>query len=1157
MSKNLTRKGIAFGAIVALGTTLFAGAPASAAGIDNGNVSLAPNAGTEYNVLANAKFELKANFSNAAKTTGAYLKFLVEDSAAKSSVVVANSSKYSVTSSINAQEADDELVTLTVPNTHKFKVGDKVSVSGATATTVNTTSAAITAVTSTTIKYLGTAISSDVAAATENTTVTLVASYGATRGTGISYVFDTKDDTNLADKVIRISSTDENVTQSVTVTAWVDQNDNGTIDSTEYQSPARTVNFYKNSDVTATTALRPTSVGDSTVVADVTTVPVLNGNQLSDTNLFVNGAANVIKAKVTRFGDATELDTASTSWSDTTKKWTVTSANFNSANWADTAATKVTPGADGEIGTAGKVFIKTVAVATTGVITFNTASYASATWTTANHGLRVGDKVIITDEAANTQVWESGTAKTITSVPTSSSFTIASTETTAVATTTLGTTTTTEARYAVDTYLRDTVEAGDITVQAYLYNGVTTAAWAKSGVKATNGVVAKSASAVVIEGVSSATVSKAGNVAAGTTSAAVVAKVTDADGAAVAAGIDATITATKSSAGTVKVNGTTVTTSTVLYGKTDANGFVQLALENSSALAGDTLTLDVTVQGVNATQVQAAWASKVYSIVDLNDPSAVASPARTRAVAEGASYTFDLLVQDQFKAVAGADIRVKAVVTGNTEFQQLVTLASGKASLAVADGGLTTGDVTVALTLEKLTGTTWAAITDANGIDWDGNSGEKATVEIKYYTQADALTLNANAANYPSTVAADFSAATTTKALTAVDERVSNDVPSEVDTAAGKAVVSGKIAHATTGAAKSGQVVTISAAGLLFKSGDVWSIGSASQIAADGTFAFDVYSANPGDITVTVAVGSVTKTAKLTFTGASTSAKKLTVTPGSTTYVPGQTVVYTIKLTDGNGNAVDTVAPAATPAAAFITVTYAGPGLVSGSLPVETDASGEATVRIATGTADTAAAVLTVKYDQNFDGDVADTNDLTVSSSVAASNPAASIATLTVTAATTSQAGRAVDVTVKAVDAAGAAVAGATVALSSVGAGSLASSSVVTNASGVATVKLVAGASDLGSAVVTATANAKSGSATVEFGATDATVDIIGKRVYVTTEFAAGKRVTIYDNGVRRYSAIQTSDAEKVVMWNVKSGSHTIVVKISGASSDTVTFLVK
>ncbi len=1159
MSKNLTRKGLAFGAIVALGTTLIAGAPASAAGIDNGNVSLAPNAGTEYNVLANAKFELKANFSNAAKTTGAYLKFLVEDAAAKSTVVVASSSKYEVTSSINAQEADDELVTLTVPNTHKFKVGDKVAVVGATATTVNTTSAAITAVTSTTIKYLGTAISSDVAAATENTTVTLLSSYGDTRGTGVSYVFNTKDDTNLSDKVIRIASTDENVTQAVTVTAWVDQNDNGTIDTTEYQSPARTVNFYKNSEVTATTVLRPTSVGDTTVVADVTTVPVLNGNQLSDTNLFVNGAANVIKAKVTRFGDSTELDTASTTWSDTTKKWTVTSANFNSANWADTAATKKTFSTD-VTGSNTNVAGYKVQI-TKNVVTLTTGNYSGATWNVLAHGLRVGDLVDVTDTtSASTSRWIATGAKVL-SVPTSSTFTYAvstaNESTTDVALTTLGATAATDTLISSPVYLRDKVEAGDITVQAYLYNKVTTAAWAKSGAKASNGVVAKSASAVVIEGVPSATVSKAGSVATGTTSATFIAKVTDADGAAIASGIDATITATKSSAGTVKVNGTTVTTSTVAYAKTDANGYVQLVVENSSALATDSLTLDVTVQGVAASQLTVNWDDRVYSIVDLNDNSAVASPARTRAVADGASYTFDLLVQDQFKAPAGSDIRLVAALTGNTVSTQNVALTAGKATLVVADGGLTTGDTTVAFTFEKATAGVFAGVDTADYNDWNGaGSGDLATVAIKYYDQVDAVTLNADGANYPSTTSADFSAATTTKALTAVDERVSNTATAEV-VAAGKAVVSGKVAHATTGSSKAGQVVTITGAGLLFKSGDVWTLGSASQIAADGSFAFEVYSANPGSVTVTVAAGSVTKTAKLTYTGASSELKKLTVTPGSATYVPGQTVVYTIKLTDSNGNAVDTAAPAATPTAAYITVTYAGPGLISGSLPVETDASGEAVVRVATGVADKSAAVLTVKYDQNFDGDVADTNDLTVSSTVAASDPSASVATVTVTTAATSQAGRALDVTVKAVDAAGAAVAGAVVALSSTGAGSLSAASVVTGAAGTATVKLVSGASDLGAAVVTATSNAKSGSATVEFGATDATVDIIGKRVYVTTEFAAGKRVTIYDNGVRRYSAIQTSDAEKVVMWNVKAGSHTIVVKISGASSDSVTLDVK
>jgi hypothetical protein len=49
MSKNLTRKGIAFGALVALSASVIAGTPVNAAGLaDKTFVSLVPNTGTEY-----------------------------------------------------------------------------------------------------------------------------------------------------------------------------------------------------------------------------------------------------------------------------------------------------------------------------------------------------------------------------------------------------------------------------------------------------------------------------------------------------------------------------------------------------------------------------------------------------------------------------------------------------------------------------------------------------------------------------------------------------------------------------------------------------------------------------------------------------------------------------------------------------------------------------------------------------------------------------------------------------------------------------------------------------------------------------------------------------------------------------------------------------
>ncbi len=54
MSKNLTRKGLAISAVVALGTSLFAGAPAQAAGL-----SVVANTGTGFTVLASDTFTLK------------------------------------------------------------------------------------------------------------------------------------------------------------------------------------------------------------------------------------------------------------------------------------------------------------------------------------------------------------------------------------------------------------------------------------------------------------------------------------------------------------------------------------------------------------------------------------------------------------------------------------------------------------------------------------------------------------------------------------------------------------------------------------------------------------------------------------------------------------------------------------------------------------------------------------------------------------------------------------------------------------------------------------------------------------------------------------------------------------------------------------------
>jgi len=76
MSNIKTRKGLAFGALVALGASLIAGAPAHAAG----ELNVVPSAGTLLSTLSTEIFTLKTNFtgSNATASTIADLRFQVK-----------------------------------------------------------------------------------------------------------------------------------------------------------------------------------------------------------------------------------------------------------------------------------------------------------------------------------------------------------------------------------------------------------------------------------------------------------------------------------------------------------------------------------------------------------------------------------------------------------------------------------------------------------------------------------------------------------------------------------------------------------------------------------------------------------------------------------------------------------------------------------------------------------------------------------------------------------------------------------------------------------------------------------------------------------------------------------------------------------------------
>jgi hypothetical protein len=177
---------------------------------------------------------------------------------------------------------------------------------------------------------------------------------------------------------------------------------------------------------------------------------------------------------------------------------------------------------------------------------------------------------------------------------------------------------------------------------------------------------------------------------------------------------------------------------------------------------------------------------------------------------------------------------------------------------------------------------------------------------------------------------------------------------------------------------------------------------------------------------------------------------------------------------------------------------------------------------------------------------------------------------MTVAGPTTSQASRAAAFTATVVDKLGNVVGGVALKATLTGVGSFAgatsadgSLAITTSSTGVATVTVLFGANDLGDTVVSfadatgQTTPIAAVAKTVTVGATDAQVDIVNNRVTAVTSFSKGKNVAFYVDGVKKWSKLSASDADVVLNYNLKKGTHTVTVKISGGFVTTEKFIVK
>ena len=235
MSKNLTRKGLAFGALVALASTVIAGTPASAAG----EVVFAPSTGTSYNTFVTDTLTLNASLAPG-QVAGNIAQL-----------------KYSVVT--DGSFVLKAVATSTTATTAYSNTGNVTGV-GVAPAYVPTTSFVVAPGTPT--------------ASTTNT---------------IALSVDSVADATTATTGVVASAT--TATKSAVVTAFIDSNNNSVADAGEF-SQARTVKFVKYSEVVPVVTLTTPNLGDASLKATATVGDLFIGTA-ADLTVTFTGATGV------------------------------------------------------------------------------------------------------------------------------------------------------------------------------------------------------------------------------------------------------------------------------------------------------------------------------------------------------------------------------------------------------------------------------------------------------------------------------------------------------------------------------------------------------------------------------------------------------------------------------------------------------------------------------------------------------------------------------------------------------------------------------------------------------------------------------------------------------------------------------------------------
>jgi hypothetical protein len=913
MTKNMTRRGLAFGAAASLFVTGFSALPAQAVGIDNDYVVLADtDAYGNYNMLSTGFIEMDGSFSFAAES-GGELKFHVSDPSAISvfdvvaegvSDAIGDFDEFGGGGTAKMDSATDivvtglgtatMVVTFAVDGASGIETGDVVTITGSAVTgavtadisalngdhrvtvagadaaetlsiTLDDSAATLTLATGDTVTAItvteqteGDEIDSlaDLRLATFGAAgvVGVATARSSTAGSVGNYVVDTNEENTVeGNQTVRFGSLSDSTTGSIVVTAWIDNDGDGVIDTTEYVSKPRTITFVTPASASFSIAQENVFITSTAVTAVVT----------GDYNLSEISAQSLLEVGI-------DFNDAGTIRAETNQALAYDATDKNLQGSVTLGGTRALAAGDSiKFSIEDKINANAVIGATSsfgvGALTVAGSTLEIPT-TTNNSGVSFIDTTGtgMTSQAVNVRTGTASVSGTVT------------------------------------VFTDDPTDLPD------------------------NVVVPNTPYTISVTS----------------------ANVTAADG--------------------VTLNGKVVDGGTeTITGYTSSTGTIAIALAQTAADASDVVTVSVVVQGLPTTALMAfTYAASSYKLYDSAGELSASTDWNTTS-AVGGTVTRTYKVADQFGAApANGAVVVAATSTGTrvttaATWSYQVPVVDGVATLAIVDNGAGTGSEAVTLkTFPVLAGGGLGAEHDSNtytityaatAVDVTPNT---VTAAVNFDGIDDALTNDQPVALEPDALVNHDARASNGVAAPAYDTH-NVDTTSPADGVDTGLTLSGTVSNATGGVIP-GSLVTITGTGVGFKfttTGTTLDIYGRDSITvrtgAAGTYSVEVYGGTGGLKTLSVTAGAATASSTVTFAaGGAVSAFTLT-TPGASE--PGKTVDVFINLTDAYGNPV---------AGATVTLSSTGPGYLLNTTGT-TLSTGAYNTKLLVGSNDSGTAVIT------------------------------------------------------------------------------------------------------------------------------------------------------------------------------------------------------